>query len=93
MDRCAQHDQHAEKLSSMDKQISVHDERINNMKGEQQEMKLHMMNMETKLDDLPNKLIEKMPTPTRQLSGKQLVSGFAVVMGLIEIIKALIGKM
>jgi len=89
MDKCEQHEKMGEKLSGLDKEVSLNKERIANMKEEQGEIKGHLNTMDRKLDDMPE-TIRKLIPASNGLSGKQMTALISVVLALIKLIEMMV---
>lgn len=87
-DRCNQHDEHTKQLAELGKTVSVHEEKHENAKDERREMKKHLVSMDTKLDDLPDKI----NAGKKDLSGRQMIALIGVIMALIELVSKMVGQ-
>lgn len=89
MDKCEQHEKMGEKLSGLDKEVSLNKERIANVKEEQQEIKGHLNAMDGKLDAMPE-TIRKLIPASNGLSGKQMTALISIVLALIKLIEMMV---
>lgn len=82
MAECANHDKMTERIAAIDKKVDILSERHDYLKSEVQEMKTTQMNLESKIDALPEKIRQQMK-PEKSAEEKKWYQNHYVLIGAV----------